>query len=362
MMLRRIQIAVSVVLFAIFFVFALLIVKPIASAFIAGILLAVATYPLYKFLVKYLKYKTLVAFLICVVLLVVIGVGTWYGAKQMAAQAASFYKEMRKYDVPEKIAKFVTGIILPKETSQDLADTIELKIKNGVKTFSNSLSTGVDKFLSNIVMFVLQLFVAFFVMFYFLRDGEEIYKGIYEILPFDEKTKKLFEKRSEEVTKGVIVGRIVLGIIQGIVCGIGFWIFGVKQPILFGVLATFFAIIPFIGPWFVWIPVGINLFIISGVKVGILHMLFQFIVTSHIDNLLSPIIIGKTARMHNLNVLIGMIGGLLAFGIVGFFIGPLIIEYVFLFLEIFKEEVERLKKEREERERKEGEKEKEKRG
>ena len=349
MVLKKIQIIVSVVLFALFFVFALLIVKPIATAFIAGILLAVATYPAYKFLLRYLKYKNLTAFLICAALLVIIGVGTWYGAKQMASQATSFYKEIRKYDVPEKIANFITGSVLP-TAPEELADAIETKIKNSVKSFSNALANSVEKFFANIVMFIIQLFVAFFVMFYFLRDGDKIYQGVYDIIPFDEKTKKMFERRSEEVTKGVIVGRIILGLIQGIVCGIGFWIFGVKQPILFGVLATFFAMIPFIGPWFVWIPVGINLFIISGVKVGILHMLFQFIVTSNVDNLLSPLIVGKTARMHNLNVLIGMVGGLLAFGIIGLFIGPLIIEYVFLFLEIFKLEIERLKKEKTEHE------------
>jgi len=186
-------------------------------------------------------------------------------------------------------------------------------------------------------MFMLQLFVTFFVMFYFLRDGEVIYKSVYELLPFEEKIKKIFEKRTEEITKGVIYGRLILGLIQGITAGIGFYIFGVRQPILFTFLAIFFAIIPFIGAWIVWIPVGVNLFIIAGWKIGLMHILYQLIITSQIDNLLTPWIVGKTARMHNLIVLIGMVGGIMAFGIIGLFIGPLILEYMFLFIDIYKD-------------------------
>ncbi|MEM2478850.1 MAG: AI-2E family transporter [Candidatus Pacearchaeota archaeon] len=355
--IRRVRNLIGLTLFILFLVLSLLILKPLASPFIAGILLAYTFYPLYTFLLRWLKFKNLVALLICALLIVAFGAGIWYSAKKLSDQAVSFYKDVRRYDIAEKVASFVSKFVITKE-EQELREDLEAKIRGYVKEASNIVTRKVEDFAKGFFLFILQLFVTFFVMFYFLRDGKELYTSLYELLPFDERIKKVFEKRSEEVTKGVIYGRIVLGMIQGLFAGIGFWIFGVRQPLLFGLLATFFAIIPFIGAWLVWIPVGINLFFMVNWKLALGHLLYQFIITSNVDNLLAPLIVGKTGRMHNLAVLIGMIGGMLAFGIIGLFIGPLILEYFFLFIKVYRDYLEKeMARERKEREEKEKERE-----
>ncbi|MEM2932599.1 MAG: AI-2E family transporter [Candidatus Pacearchaeota archaeon] len=345
--IKKVRNLIGLTLFIIFAVLSLLILKPLVVPFFAGILLAYTFYPVYRFTLKYFNWKNIMAILICVLLIAILGFTIWYSASKLGEQAVNFYKDMRKYDIAEKIAVFVSKLVITKqgEAEQELAQDLEAKIKSYVKNATNIFTEKIDNFMKNFFLFLLQLFVTFFVMFYFLRDGEEIYKSIYNLLPFDEKIKKIFEKKSEEVTKGVIYGRLVLGVIQGIFAGIGFYLFGVKQPLLFAFLATFFAIIPFVGAWLVWIPVGVNIFLIVGWKYGVAHMLYQFIITSNVDNLLGPIIIGRTARIYDLTVLIGMVGGLLAFGVIGLFIGPLILEYFFLFIKVYRDYIEKEKEE-----------------
>ncbi len=321
-------------LLIIFLVLAILVIRFIFISVLAGIILAYLLFPVYNFLLKYLKNKNLTAFLVCIIFILVIGLGLWFGAKALSDQAYQFYKNVKEYNLVEKISDFLTSSIIKNE---EFANYIGSQIKVSLLGIGKGILAKANEFITNILSFLIQLFVAFFTMFYFLRDGDKIYKEIESLLPFEEKIKQKIKKRTQEVTKGVIYGRFVVGIIQGLVAGIGYYVFGVKQPLLFTVLSIFFAILPFVGAWLVWIPVGINFIFYAGWQIGILHFLYHLIITNQIDNVISPYIVGKTARMNNVVVLIGMVGGVAAFGIVGLIVGPLIFEYLFILLEVYKE-------------------------
>jgi len=321
-------------LLLLFLALAILVVKFVFTSVIVGMVLAYLLFPIYNFLLKYLKNKNFTAFLVCIIFILVLGSGLWFGAKALSDQAYEFYKNIREYDIVGKVSDFLTKSIIKNE---EFANYIGSQIKVSLLGVGKGIITKANEFISNILSFLVQLFVTFFTMFYFLRDGDKIYKKFEEILPFEEKIKQKIEKRTKEITKGVIYGRIIIGIIQGLVAGIGYYIFGIKQPLLFTVLSIFFSILPFVGAWLVWIPVGINFIFAAGWQIGILHFLYQLIITNQIDNVISPYIVGKTAKINNVVVLIGMIGGIAAFGFVGLVIGPLILEYLFILLEMYKE-------------------------
>jgi predicted PurR-regulated permease PerM len=323
-----------VFLLIIFLILAIIIIRPLFVSILAGIILAYLFYPFYNFLLKYLKNKSLTAFLVCIIFILVLGLGLWFGAKALSDQAYEFYKNVREYNLVEKVSDLLTKSIIKNE---EFANYIGSQIKVGLLGVGRGILAKANEFIANILAFLIQLFVTFFTMFYFLRDGEKIYKEIEEILPFEEKVKQKIRKRTQEVTKGVVYGRVVVGIIQGLVAGVGYYVFGIKHPLLFTVLSIFFAILPFVGAWLVWIPVGINFIFSAGWQIGILHFLYQLIITNQVDNVISPYIVGKTTRMNNVVVLIGMIGGIATFGIVGLIVGPLIFEYLFILLEIYKE-------------------------
>jgi predicted PurR-regulated permease PerM len=118
--------------------------------------------------------------------------------------------------------------------------------------------------------------------------------------------------------------------------GIGYLIFGVPSALLLTLFTIFVSIIPFVGAWLGWVPVDIYLFSAGRVDAAIGLLIYGLIVVSLIDNVLRTIIISRRTKLNSAIVLIGMIGGLLAFGVLGLIIGPLVLAYVLLVIEIYK--------------------------
>jgi predicted PurR-regulated permease PerM len=154
--------------------------------------------------------------------------------------------------------------------------------------------------------------------------------------PFSAKTEKIFIERFSNITKAVIYGMFIVGIIQGIVTGIGLYIFKAPQPLLLTMFATLFGIIPIVGPGLVWIPVSIGMIISGKVANGIGLALYGFLIINWIDPLIRPYFVKKRAGMPHIIALVGMLGGGYLFGIIGFVLGPLILGYLSLFLDFYR--------------------------
>ena len=182
---------------------------------------------------------------------------------------------------------------------------------------------------------VLQLLVVSFTFFFTLRDKESIIKYIQSLMPFSKEVEKKLFEQSRMITSSVIYGQIFVGVIQGILTGTGFFIAQVPNAMFLTLIAMLASIMPMIGPVFVWVPVFVYLLVAGNVFAALIVVIFGLI-ASTIDNLLKPIIVSRTTRMHSAIVLIGMIGGLFMFGVLGLIIGPLILAYLLIILEIYR--------------------------
>jgi predicted PurR-regulated permease PerM len=148
-----------------------------------------------------------------------------------------------------------------------------------------------------------------------------------------------------EITSATIYGQIMLSLVQGALGGLGFLIFGVSSPILWGLVMAIFAFLPVIGTAFIWVPAGLIL-LVNGLLShsnsllwrGIGLLLYGALIVSTVDNLLRPRIVGRKAHMHPVLVLLGVLGGLQAFGFLGFVIGPLILALLMTFVRIYERE------------------------
>jgi len=125
-----------------------------------------------------------------------------------------------------------------------------------------------------------------------------------------------------------------LGVIQGLVIAIGLFIFGVPNALLLSLLAVVAGILPIVGPMLVWIPVVAYLFLQANTLAAVGILIFG-IIGSNIDNILRPFLVSKMAKIHSGVVLVGMIGGLFLFGILGLILGPLILSYLLIILEVY---------------------------
>jgi predicted PurR-regulated permease PerM len=130
----------------------------------------------------------------------------------------------------------------------------------------------------------------------------------------------------------------VLAIVQGLVASLGYWIFGLSEPIFWGIMTGFFSFVPFVGSALIWLPAAIYLFSIGHTWQAIATILYGFIVIGSIDNIFRFVFQKKFADVPPLITVFGVIAGFNLFGLVGLVFGPLILSWLIILIEIYYEE------------------------
>ena len=166
---------------------------------------------------------------------------------------------------------------------------------------------------------------ALLALFFLYRDGEGFVDQVRRAL------RRLIGRRVDDyleaagaTTSAVVVGLVLTALAQGILAGLGYWVAGVKAPVLMAALTVLIALIPF-GTPFVWGSIGIWLLLNGQTAAGIGLLLWGTLVVSWVDNLIRPMVISSATRIPFILVMFGVLGGLAAFGMVGLFIGPVIL-------------------------------------
>ena len=186
------------------------------------------------------------------------------------------------------------------------------------------LVASATDFTAGTAAFLLNLFVMLYAMFFFFRDGKRIVGRIFYYMPLSHDDEMLLLERLTSVTRATIKGTVVIGIIQGTLAGIGFWVAGIDGSAFWGTIMAILSIVPGIGPALVWVPAVIYLYITGQNLAATLLLLWCAGVVGTIDNILRPALVGKDAKMPDLLILIGTLGGLFLFGPIGFIVGPIV--------------------------------------
>jgi len=162
-------------------------------------------------------------------------------------------------------------------------------------------------------------------LFFCFRDGEQAIGQLRQVLnAFLGKYQAIYLKTAGDTTRAVVYGVVLASLGQGLLAGLGYFIAGVNAPALLGVVTALLAMVPMGAPM-VWLPVSIGLVLSGELWPGIGLLLWGVFVISTVDNVIRPIVISGTGRIPFLVVLFGVFGGLKAFGIVGLFLGPIIL-------------------------------------
>jgi predicted PurR-regulated permease PerM len=186
--------------------------------------------------------------------------------------------------------------------------------------------------------FVINALITLFTLFFLFREGRSMLRRVAAVLPLSgEQIEKLFSG-IENTIIGTVYGGLVVAAVQGTLVGVSLWILGVPSPVLWGVVASFFALLPLVGTTVVWLPASIYL-LASGswVKAVILVAWGMFIVGS-IDNVLRPYLISGRVQMHTLLIFFAVFGGVNVFGFLGLIIGPVILAVTMTLLSLLRDE------------------------
>ena len=191
--------------------------------------------------------------------------------------------------------------------------------------------------------FVASLLVMLYLLFFFLRDGDELSQRIRGALPLRaSQTAEILDAFILAV-RGTIKGIILVALIQGALGGLIFWLLGLTAPLLAGAIMALLSLLPVLGSALVWVPAGLYLLLTGAVTKGIILLAFGTFVIGLADNFLRPVLVGQSIRMPSYVVLLATLGGLASFGANGFVIGPLVAAMFLTAWNIYVGSKERLK-------------------
>jgi len=170
-----------------------------------------------------------------------------------------------------------------------------------------------------------KLGVALFTAFFCYRDGENLMHQLRRVLlRFLGERMDAYLHTVGITAKAVVYGLILSALAQGAMAGIGYWFAGIPAPVVNGALTALTALIPF-GAALIWVPLGVWLLLTGHPWAGIGLLVWGALVVSWVDNLVRPLVISSATRIPFLLVLFGVVGGLAAFGLVGLFVGPVVL-------------------------------------
>src|SRR5919109_36566 len=184
----------------------------------------------------------------------------------------------------------------------------------------------------------LNLTIAFFGLYYVLKHPGDVWLDARPYIPFSDKNTEKLGRRFKDVTVSTVIGTGVVAAIQGALMGLAFWVAGLPNGLFWGVVTMAFAILPVVGSGMIWGPAGVVLYMQGRPLAGLLLVAFGAIVVGSVDNFMRPLIYRRFSAIHPLITLIGAIGGVSHFGLLGLLIGPLALSYFFELIRMYREE------------------------
>ncbi len=187
--------------------------------------------------------------------------------------------------------------------------------------------------------FIFLVFVMIFTLYYFFLDGEKFLRYLFRISPLPQRDDNTLFERFMSMSRATLRGSVIMGIIQGVLGGVAFFFLGIGSPVFWGLMMTFFSVIPLVGSAIIWLPMAIWLFVTGQVMSGLILVFVGTFVMGGFDNFLRPRLVGKNTAIHPVLILLGTLGGIVEFGAMGFIVGPIIISIFVTILEIFEKKI-----------------------
>src|SRR5690606_26393642 len=205
----------------------------------------------------------------------------------------------------------------------DLGDLWE-RLSAGLMKGGQFLATRAASIGQNTFQFIVQMFVMLYLLFFLLRDGDEIARRIRAAVPLGPEQRQGLFRKFTQVIRATVKGNVVIAVLQGVLGGLIFWLLGIHAALFWAVVMAILSLLPAVGTALVWGPVAIYFIATGSVWQGIVLVAYGILVIGLVDNVVRPILVGKDTKMPDYIVLISTLGGLAVFGVNGFVIGPLI--------------------------------------
>lgn len=201
-------------------------------------------------------------------------------------------------------------------------DQLTQELEGRASAFLQEVAAQAPSFLGDVFIGVT---IILFVVYYILTDGGRLIHYIKRTAPLPPRQVDHLLREAHGGLKAVFVGQILTSAIQGALGGVGFLIVGLPGAVLWAVVMAILSLLPVVGAFVVWIPAVVFLLLEGQTWQPIFLAVWGIVIISQVDNILRPRLIGDRAAIHPVWVLLGILGGVAAFGFVGLFLGPLLV-------------------------------------
>ncbi len=308
------------------------LLMPFFSALILATVVAWLFRPVYAYLLRNAR-PGIASFATCCLIFIVLFIPILFFVSTLASEAYGLYQMGKSAVISNQVKNLLAGSQVLEKANQLLSgfdfqitgDELNRVLSDTGRVVGLFLYQQASAIASNILDFLVYFFFMLLIIFYLLIDGERLKSFIVELSPLpDDQDEKLILK-FKDMSGAVLIGNGLCGIIQGVLGGVVFSLFGLKSAFLWGVIMGLLAFLPILGIGLVFIPAAIFLFLKGNTGAGIFFIVFYVLLSGGIEYLLKPRIVGKRVKMHTLLVFLSIMGGLKLFGILGIIYGPLII-------------------------------------
>jgi predicted PurR-regulated permease PerM len=264
----------------------------------------------------------------------------------LAGQAVDFFTWVRPYLQPGALETVWTEV-LPRKLpalSAWLAPrsggrpSLEI-LSNTLSRAASVLNNVLQVFLAELVSAVLDLTIFLMMLFFLLRDGQELREGVRGVSPFTRGQEAEMLDHLANTVRGTLLAMIIVPVVQGVVAFLAYWAFGLPRAGLWGAMTVFAAMIPLIGSPLAWIPASLYLLLTGSTMKAIGLAVYGILVISMVDNIVKPMILRGSAQIHTMLGFLSILGGVYAFGGKGLIVGPAVLSLVLSAYRIYRYDI-----------------------
>ncbi|MDY6776949.1 MAG: AI-2E family transporter [Candidatus Nanohaloarchaea archaeon] len=320
----------------VFGVLSYMLVAPYVYYVIGAAILVYISYPLYRELRDLLGNETVSSLLSIIVLIVVAVAPMIYLADQVVAQGQQALR-----DVGTQATAYLDTASLESTFHRLTGEKVDIDraVRRSFVEAGNLFSARLPGIISTALDAMVGLFVTAFTMYYLFKDGDTMLESVKGMVPLEEDREDHLVEEIDRMSKAILYGHVLVSVVQGIIAGIGLWIFGIPDVIFWTFVMIVLGLIPLIGNFLVWGPAGLYLiFIRSEPLMGAGLLLYSTVILSFTDNIVRAKVVGERGNIHPLVVMVGVIGGIPMFGLLGVVLGPLVLGFFTSLLRVYRED------------------------
>ena len=317
--------AVSAVIFFIFL--------PFLEVVVLSVILAISLGPIYSNILKKLGgRKGLSAIIVIFLFTVIILVPASFLVSKLIGESKELYTQLTDGSQIEYLQKITTII---EETVQKIIPGFTVNIREYISLGATFITNHLSTIVSSVLGIGTGIVLIFISLYFLLKDGKKFKQILISLSPLsDEYDQQIFMKVKQTI-HSTVKGVLLVAVVQGLLAGVGMWIFGVPNPTLWGTVSAVASLVPGLGTAIIFVPAVAYMLIVGNTAFALGLLLWGVLIVGLVDNFLTPYLYSRGVEIHQLIMLFAVLGGLYVFGPIGFIFGPIVLALFFSLIDIY---------------------------